>query len=52
MARKGWRRRTRVEASRGIAVVGTAELLKMECLLPDEEDGDEACCRIEIFDTN
>ena len=55
MARKGRkreRRRTRVEASRGIAVVGTVELLKMECLLPDEEDDDDACCRVEIFVTN
>ena len=53
MARKGWRRRTRKEASRETAVVvGTAELLKMECLLPDEEDVDDACCRAEILVTN
>ena len=32
--------------------MGNAELLKMECLLPDEEDVDEACCRIETFVTN
>ena len=54
MARKGRKRerRTRGEASLETVVVGTVELLKMECLLPDEEDEDDACCRVEIFVTN
>ena len=36
MARKRRTRRMRGEASLGIVVVGAAELLKMECLFPDE----------------
>ena len=50
--RKRWRtRRTRGEASLGIVVVGAAELLKMECLFPDEDDDEETCHAIDSWVT-